>query len=227
VLDEFQAIVDLDPHLPAIMRAIFQQQAEVAHVFLGSRRHLMARLFTDDNEPMFRLAKPLLLGPLARDEFARHIRDRFAATRTPIDDGAVAHILALTGGHPNDTQELCAFLWSIGSSGMHFPITVDAVDGALERVLDAESARFLTIWERLPGTQRVLYAAVAEEPGHGIYHKDFRQRHGLGDPAIVRRSIERLLDLGLVETIAGPTTTYRPTDTFAAAWLRRIGVITT
>lgn len=225
ILDEFQAVVDLDRHLPAIMRAIFQQQAEVAHVFLGSRRHLMARLFTDENEPMFRLAKPLLLGPLARDEFARFIRDRFAATRTPIDEAAVARVLDLTGCHPNDTQELCAFLWAIGCTAKSFPIRADVVDRALERVLDAESARFLTIWERLPGPQRALYAAIATEPGLGIYKRDFRERHGLGDPAHVRRSIERLLDLGLVETVPGPTTSYRVADTFVAAWLRRIGAI--
>lgn len=225
VLDEFQAVVDLDPHLPALMRAIFQQQAEVAHVFLGSRRHLMARLFTDENEPMFRLAKPIPLGPLARDRFAQFIQDRFAATRTPIETAAVDRVLDLTGGHPNDTQELCAFLWAIGSTGKSFPIAADVVDEALERVLDAESARFLTIWERLPGPQRALYAAIATEPGLGIYKKDFRDRHGLGDPAHVRRSIERLLDLGLVETIPGPTTAYRVTDTFVAAWLCRIGVI--
>jgi hypothetical protein len=33
--DEFQSVVDLDPYLPSLMRAIFQHHAEAAHAFLG------------------------------------------------------------------------------------------------------------------------------------------------------------------------------------------------
>ena len=39
VLDEFQEVIDIDPRLPRLMRAVFQQQPEVAHVYLGSKRH--------------------------------------------------------------------------------------------------------------------------------------------------------------------------------------------
>ena len=41
ILDEFQEIVDIDPDLPKLMRAVFQEQPEVAHVYLGSKRHMM------------------------------------------------------------------------------------------------------------------------------------------------------------------------------------------
>jgi hypothetical protein len=41
VLDEFQEIVELDPRLPGLLRGVFQAQAEVAHVFMGSRQHLL------------------------------------------------------------------------------------------------------------------------------------------------------------------------------------------
>src|ERR671939_575115 len=65
VLDEFQEIMDLDPHLPALMRGVFQTQGEVAHVFLGSRQHLLRRVFTDRGQPLYRLAPPMTLGPIA------------------------------------------------------------------------------------------------------------------------------------------------------------------
>src|SRR5438270_9094565 len=45
VLDEFQEVTELDPHLPRILRAAFQTQPDVAHVYLGSKRHLMRRIF--------------------------------------------------------------------------------------------------------------------------------------------------------------------------------------
>ena len=44
VMDEFQQVVGLDQHLPATMRSIFQQQADVSHVLLGSKRHIMTQV---------------------------------------------------------------------------------------------------------------------------------------------------------------------------------------
>ena len=63
VLDEFQEVVEIDQPLPRLLRAVFQQQPEVAHVYLGSRRHVMERIFNDENEPFWRSAKPIELGP--------------------------------------------------------------------------------------------------------------------------------------------------------------------
>jgi hypothetical protein len=49
-------VVDIDKHLPALMRSIFQIQTEVTHIYLGSRQHLMRRVFTDANQPLYRSA---------------------------------------------------------------------------------------------------------------------------------------------------------------------------
>ena len=32
ILDEFQEVVDIDPNLPKLMRSVFQEQPEVAHL---------------------------------------------------------------------------------------------------------------------------------------------------------------------------------------------------
>ena len=47
VFDEFQEIVTIDRHYPNLMRAVFQEQPEVAHVYLGSKRHILERIFDD------------------------------------------------------------------------------------------------------------------------------------------------------------------------------------
>lgn len=47
ILDEFQEIVELDPKLPNLMRAVFQTQPEVGHIYLGSKRHLLEKIFSD------------------------------------------------------------------------------------------------------------------------------------------------------------------------------------
>src|SRR3954471_2591735 len=117
IFDEFQEVVDIDPTLPRLMRAVFQEQPEVAHVYLGSKRHMMRRLFSDENEPFWRSAKPVELGAIAREPFAAYIVERFAASGRSIAPDAVDAVLRTTGGHPYATQELCYFLWAADRRG--------------------------------------------------------------------------------------------------------------
>src|SRR5207244_11802632 len=77
VFDEFQEVLDIDPHLPRLRRAVFQSQPDVAHVYLGSKRAMMARLFNDANEPFWRSAKQMELGVIAPAAFASYIHARF------------------------------------------------------------------------------------------------------------------------------------------------------
>jgi len=64
IIDEFQEILDIDPQLPKLMRTVFEQQPDTAHLYLGSKRHLMERIFNDANEPFWRSARQLELGPI-------------------------------------------------------------------------------------------------------------------------------------------------------------------
>ncbi len=78
ILDEFQEVVDIDPSLPRLMRSVFQQQPEVAHFYLGSKRHMMERIFSDENEPFWRSAKEIA----SRDRAAALRRLHRAAVQT-------------------------------------------------------------------------------------------------------------------------------------------------
>src|ERR1700694_2409669 len=80
VLDEFQEIVAIAPDLPARMRAVFQFQPEVAHVYLGSRQHLLRRVFTDANQPLYNSAKGMAPGPIVPEGFSAFITERYSAS---------------------------------------------------------------------------------------------------------------------------------------------------
>ena len=213
VLDEFQEVTRIDRDLPRAMRAVFQQQPEVAHVYLGSHRHMLRRLFTERNEPLFRSAKVMELGPIPAAEFGPFIADRFSATGRSITPDAVDRVLAITAGQPYDTQELARFLWAI-SEGR--PATAEMVDEAFAQAVMAESARCATIWEGLSPFQRLVLLAVAAESGR-IYSEEYRHRHRLGPPARVQKAVEALAERDLVEGAARPG--YTVPDPFLRAWL--------
>ncbi len=225
VLDEFQEAPEIDKHLPALIRSVWQMQQDVCHVFLGSKRHMMTRIFTHENEPMYRMAKPMILDPIDAGAFSSYIRDRFAVTGRRITDAAVSRILEITGCHPHDTQELAYFAWELAAVEQTVA-TPELVDRALDRVLRAENARYTEIWSRLTNHQRlVLGALVASGGASAIYSEGYRRQHRLGAPGSVSRSLKALLESDLVEETSPGA--YRVPDTYLRAWLARLTATST
>src|SRR4051794_22608241 len=164
VLDEFQEVTDIEGRLPRLMRAVFQRQPEVAHVYLGSKRHLLRRLFNDANEPFWRSAKQMELGVIETDAFAPLIKRQFERSARFVSAPAIDAILAATGGHPYATQELCYFAWQEVAAEQRAEVA--DVEAALGRVLRSEHAHFSLLWERASSVQRLVLAELAHEPGH-------------------------------------------------------------
>jgi hypothetical protein len=218
VLDEFQEIVPIDKNLPGRVRAAFQQQSEVAHVYLGSKRHMMEPLFMERAAPLYRSAKPMLLGPIAPVLFIGFLRERFAVGEVEITDEQLESILSLTGGLPYETQELCSYVWT---EAKLTGVAVDdgVVERALELLVDAESARYAAVWDRLPGTQRALLLALAREPGR-VYSEDYRRRHKLGSASTVQRALAGLEKLDLLDS--NERGGQRLADLFMRVWLGRV-----
>ena len=218
VLDEFQEIVSIDARLPGQLRAAFQRQPEIAHVYLGSKRHLMDRLFMERAAPLYRSAKPLPLGAIAPDRFIGFLRQRFAAGRIEVADGALEYVLSLTGGLPYETQELCSFAWARARMEGR-PVDEALISRAFDDLVDAESARYVAVWDRLAAGQRALLLALSREPGR-VYAEPFRRRHKLGAASTVQAALRALKKLDLVETTERGG--YRLADIFLGLWLRRI-----
>jgi uncharacterized protein len=219
VFDEFQEVLEIDPRLPALMRATFQSQQNVAHVYLGSKRTMMERLFNDANEPFWRSAKQVELGPIPRVPFALFIAERFAGTGRSVADEVVAEILDRTGGHPYATQELGYALWEETDDGGR--AGPEELTRALERVLRSENAHFTRLWETSSRNQRLVLQALAQEPLRAVTSEEFRRRYGLPAPSSVQKALDRLVAEEVV-TREGPGA-YRIAEPFLPDWIRRSG----
>jgi uncharacterized protein len=215
VFDEFQEIVSLDRHYPNLMRAVFQAQPEVSHVYLGSKRHVLERIFEDENEPFWRSAKRLEIGRIAPADFATFVRRRFEETEKAIDDEALERVLEATGGHPYGTQELAYFLWELVPTG-HFARLGD-VENALAQVLRTEHNHFAKLWDDAPRAQRLLLLALADEPTGSIYAADYAERHELPEKPALQRAGGALVSKEIVARDEDGV--YRIVEPFFADWL--------
>ncbi len=216
VLDEFQEIVDIDPNLPKLMRSVFETQPEVAHVYLGSKRHMMERIFSDENEPFWRSAKRMELGLIAPPLFRGYIEAQFRKTRRAINPAVVDRLLGVTFGHPYATQELAYFLWE--ETPESAVAGTEQYDVALDRLLRSEHAHFSLIWERAAKAQRLVLQALGREAGRPL-GGDYRRRHGLPGASSVQRALEALVKDELVAKDGRGQ--YRIAEPFLAEWLQR------
>ena len=191
VLDEFQEVIDIDPRLPRLMRAVFQQQPEVAHVYLGSKRHMLRRLFSDENEPFWRSAKQMELGVIEPAE----VRPRSSSASS----SARGRFVVRRGGRRRSSRSPAATPTrrrsSATSRGRRSAPEERAeaadVEAALGKVLRSEHAHFSLLWERASSVQRLLLAELAREPGRPL-SADYRNRHNLPGPSTVQRAVEAL-----------------------------------
>jgi AAA+ ATPase superfamily predicted ATPase len=208
VLDEFQEVVDIDPSLIKLMRSVFQEQPDVAHIYLGSKRHMMRQIFSDENEPFWRSAKQTELDVIPPDLFTPYALARFKETGKELDPATCEGALALTGGHPYATQELLYFLWEEGT-----------LDRALEATLRSEHSHFSLIWDNASGAQKRVLQALAEEgPGRPL-GSDYQRRHSLPPTPTVQTALGALERTELVRRTGRGE--YRIAEPFLTQWIQR------
>lgn len=217
VLDEFQEVIAIDSGLMMLMRSVFQRQPEVAHLYLGSKRDIMTRIFDDENEPFWRSAKQMQLGPIAPDLFVAYAARRFTQTGKSLGHAAAIRALQITGGHPYATQELMYFLWEAT------PVGASAGEEALERGLEAtlrsEHTHFSLLWDRSAAAQRmVLQALAAESPGRPL-SGEYQQRHRLPSTATVQTALSALVRAQHVRREGRGA--YAIAEPFLAEWIAR------
>ncbi len=217
ILDEFQEIIDIDPNLPALIRSVFQEQSDVSHIYLGSKRNMMQRIFNDENEPFWRSAKSIELGVIPEPRFRSFIKERFSATGREIDDVVLDLVLTTTRCHPYATQQLSYFLWQEVDDGAA-ATTTDFVS-AMDAVLRSENAHFERIWDKASSVQKLVLSAVARAPRSRPLSEEFRSRMGLGPASSVQKALAALTNDELLER--APDSTYRVAEPFLAEWIQR------
>ena len=212
VLDEFQAITRHGEHLPFLLKGLADQYPSVCLVVAGSRRHLMARLVTDEGAPLYGMAQRLALGPIAEDEMVPYLIDRAKAGGKAMDEATARLVLAIAGPVPNDIQHLA--FESYECAGRR--IGGAEVMAGLRQAVAHESDLFADRMAAMSvGQARVAVALAAGHEGP-IYTAAFARSVELAGPASVRKA---LLTLSADDTITQRDGRWVLSDPFFAAWL--------
>ena len=193
--DEFQAAGRLGPRVFDVMRTRFQAQRGVAYAFLGSEEGMLEELFSGKGRAFYRFALPQDLADAAGhrfgidpDDWLEYLRDKFAARKLSIPEAEVDRILDATGGHPQDTMQLCSGLYYLMRDAGLRAVTPDLVQVAYEQSLRELERAFALQWADL-GRGKYLQQ-VAKRIAHGavLYATDG------GGGAVPRTEVLRALE---------------------------------
>lgn len=161
--DEFQAVLSTRIALDGAIRSVIEQHHDqAAYLFAGSHPGMMRALFEDRERPFYGQARAVALDPLAAEDLADHIGERFQRTGRDVG-GSLRPLLALARGHPQRAMMLAHFLWELTPQDGAADESTFAQ--ALALVMDELSEAFERTWRSLDDGERRTLAAIVLSDG--------------------------------------------------------------
>lgn len=217
VFDEFQQILQYENDLvERKLRSVIQNHRKVAYIFLGSRRHLIQKMFMEKNRPLYRAGGHYPLGPISEKDWTPFIRNHFRITERLISDDLIHSIYTRTQGHPFYTQHLCHAVWEL--CDRKAKVTPKMLDDATQLLLERENYAYTTLWESLAVNQRKFLKGLASEAGKvQPFSSEFIGQYGLGSGSNVQRAVDSLIEKDVIDRDNG---SFLISDRFFRLWVQ-------
>ena len=218
VFDEFQEVKDLLPNdgFERIMRSAIQSHRNVSYIFLGSRYHILRRMFTDHNRPFYKAAVTILLDKPPEEESVRFVVDRFASAGKSIAREAAEHLVAKIENIPYFIQQLGFETFRLADDAHRKSVSPDDVDAAYANLSGFNRDQYEQLMLTLSVAQKKLLIALARERT-SEFGDVYRRRYALGVSSTVNSAKAKLMENALIELSDGR---YVVADPFFAQFLR-------
>ena len=218
VFDEFQEVKDLLPNdgFERVMRSAIQSHRNVSYIFLGSRYHMLRRMFTDHNRPFYKSAVTILLGKPPVEESVRFVIDRFASAGKTIARDAAERLVGKIENIPYFIQQLGFETFRLVDDAHRKSVSSADVDAAFANLSGFNRDQYEQLMLTLSVSQKKLLIALAHEQTDE-FGDVYRRRYALGVSSTVNSAKSKLMEDGHIERSDGK---YVVADPFFAQFLR-------
>ena len=218
VFDEFQEVKDLlsNDRFERVMRSAIQSHRNVSYIFLGSRYHILRRMFTDHNRPFYKSAVTILLDKPPVEESVRFVVDRFARAGKTISREAAERLVAKIENIPYFIQQLGFETFRLVDDARRKSVSSEDVDAAYANLSGFNRDQYEQLMLTLSVSQKKLLIALARERTDE-FGDAYRRRYALGVSSTVNSAKAKLMEDGLIERSGGQ---YVVADPFFAQFLR-------
>lgn len=203
VFDEFQEIAGLSQSLPmeGVFRGCIQHHESVRYVFLGSKTHLLKRMFSEHSRPFYNSARIMHLEKPPEDESRKFVTDRFSSAGVRIGAEEVDKVLSLSQNIPYFIQALSSEVFESVIARGGRSVRPDDILAAADSLTEMKREQYETVVGELSSAQRSLLSALAASPTNR-FDEAYRRKCGIGPSSTVHGALEKLVDKGHVEKTA-------------------------
>lgn len=199
-IDEFQEVAELGlgAQFERTMRSVIEGQERVSYVFLGSKTHILERMFSQKSRPFYNSAQKFLLRRPPKDESAAFLVDRFATAEINLGKPLAEDMVRKVDNVPYYLQALGSWTFNAVRGREADSVDVADVEEGFASLYAAERILLEDTFRAHPETQRLLMRALASEPT-GRFDAAYRLRHGLPSTSTVNTALRRLVADSTVE----------------------------
>ena len=221
VLDEFQEVAELGlgNEFERVMRSVIENHSDISYVFLGSKTHMLKRMFSKPSRPFYRSAQSFSLGLPPSDESRDFLIARFESVGIELYASVAEKMVKLSGNVPYYLQALGSWVFRSVSERGGNAVEESDVDEGYMWMYEAEKDLCETRFRQMPESQRLVSRALAVEPV-GVFSAEYRARHYLPTLSTVSTAVRRLTADSQIDSVDG---VYRIIDPLFECYLRRIG----
>ncbi len=169
ILDEFQEILDLAPHLDKKLRAIMQAQKHINYILLGSQESMMTDIFEKKKSPFYHFGELMRLKKLPRNDFHTYLAERMKSLFAEKSEDIADSILDYTDCHPYYSQQLASNIWNVVMLSHE---TQNAFQTAIDNIVTTHALDYERLWININRTSKWILRqlAVKAKLQTGEYH---------------------------------------------------------
>ena len=203
-LDEFQEITELGlgSQFERTMRSIIERQSNVSYIFLGSKSHLIKRMFSAKSRPFYNSAQKFMLMRPPADESTSFLIDRFRSTGLTLSKSMADEMVRLADNVPYYLQALGSWVFNAAIGHNAKSVSLADIKEGFSDLYETERILLEDTFAAHSQSQRLLMRALATEPA-SIFNEDYRNRHALASTSTVNTALRRLLSESTIECDSG------------------------
>lgn len=215
-IDEFQTIASYpEKTVEATLRKRIQNCHNASFVFSGSKRHMMALMFTSQSRPFYHSSSIMGLEPIERTVYRDFANRHLARNGKTISDEAFSYIYDRFDGVTWYIQYILNMLYTAISTDSI--LTTDDTKAAIAGILAQHRFAYQALVYQLTSKQKQVLTAIAAENGPtSIMSQAFLRKYGLG-ASTVQGAVKVLLDRDFISQDDGA---YRLCDKFLEMYLQ-------
>lgn len=190
VFDEFQELFTKDTELVKRLRSILQDIKQ-SYIFLGSRKHLLLFLFSDQKSPLYNFAAIMNLPKIHPQEWRTFIETKSKGVLLSTED--INIILEYAEEIPFYVQYLAYHFWEERRRNKS-----SASTEIMNKILLSNEYVYEELYTRIPlSQQRALKIIAMKEEKR--FSEDILKRYEIKNPQILNKAINALEEKGILD----------------------------